>query len=107
MFCIVLASLWTTFDISYCLPKISGMVFGVGVFFAVAREAEHLHSKNLIRFSGGRKFNALQSGINYSPLHRFFIYAAEWQGRTSFLPNTDENVAREVTIPLYPTMCDE
>lgn len=37
----VLVSLWATFDIGYSLPKISGMVLGMGVFFAVAREAEH------------------------------------------------------------------
>lgn len=40
MFCMVLVSLWATFDISYSLPKIGGMVLGIGVFFAVVREAE-------------------------------------------------------------------
>lgn len=40
MFCMVLVSLWATFDIGYSLPKISGMVLGIGVFFAVAREAK-------------------------------------------------------------------
>jgi putative inorganic carbon (HCO3(-)) transporter len=40
MFCMVLISLWATFDIGYSLPKISGMVLGFGVFFAVAREGE-------------------------------------------------------------------
>ena len=37
----VLVSLWATFDIAFSLPKISGMVLGFGVYFAVAREAEH------------------------------------------------------------------
>ena len=36
----VLVSLWATFDMAYSLPKISGMVLGLGVFFAVAREEE-------------------------------------------------------------------
>jgi putative inorganic carbon (HCO3(-)) transporter len=40
MFCMVLVSLWATYDIAVSLPKISGMVLGMGVFFAVAREAE-------------------------------------------------------------------
>ncbi|MCX6035506.1 MAG: hypothetical protein NTV38_11115, partial [Chloroflexi bacterium] len=40
MFCMVLVSLWATFDIGYSLPKISGMVVGFGVFFAVVREGE-------------------------------------------------------------------
>jgi putative inorganic carbon (hco3(-)) transporter len=36
----MLISLWATFDIGYSLPKISGMVLGMGVFFAAVREAE-------------------------------------------------------------------
>jgi putative inorganic carbon (HCO3(-)) transporter len=39
MFCMVLVSLGATYDVVVSLPKISGMVLGVGVFFAVAREA--------------------------------------------------------------------
>ena len=41
MFCMVLVSLWSTFDLAYSLSKISGMVLGIGVFFAVAHEAKH------------------------------------------------------------------
>jgi putative inorganic carbon (HCO3(-)) transporter len=33
----VLVSLWTTYDISYSLGKIAGVVFGFGVFFTVVR----------------------------------------------------------------------
>jgi putative inorganic carbon (HCO3(-)) transporter len=40
MFCMVLVSLWATYDIAVSLPKISGMILGFGVFFAVAREGE-------------------------------------------------------------------
>jgi putative inorganic carbon (HCO3(-)) transporter len=40
MFCMVLVSLWATYDVAYSLPKISGMVLGIGVFFAVVREAK-------------------------------------------------------------------
>jgi len=34
----VLVSLWATYDVHLSLPKVSGMVLGVGVFFAIARE---------------------------------------------------------------------
>jgi putative inorganic carbon (HCO3(-)) transporter len=34
----VLVSLWATFDINLSLPKISGVLLGIGVFFAIARE---------------------------------------------------------------------
>jgi putative inorganic carbon (HCO3(-)) transporter len=38
MMIMVLISLWATSDINNSLPKISGMVLGIGVFFAVVRE---------------------------------------------------------------------
>jgi hypothetical protein len=40
MILMVLVSLWVTFDINYSLPKISGMVLGMGVFFAIVREGQ-------------------------------------------------------------------
>jgi putative inorganic carbon (HCO3(-)) transporter len=54
MFCMVLISLWATFDIGYSLPKICGIVLGVGVFFAVVREAERPRgwTLNLLAFLG-------------------------------------------------------
>jgi putative inorganic carbon (HCO3(-)) transporter len=50
----VLVSEWATFDLSYSLPKISGMVLGLGVFFAVAREGERLRGwwLSLLAFLG-------------------------------------------------------
>ena len=36
----VLVSTWATYDIAFSLPKISGMVLGFGVFFALARAAQ-------------------------------------------------------------------
>jgi putative inorganic carbon (HCO3(-)) transporter len=50
----VLVSEWATFDLSYSLPKISGMVLGLGVFFAVAREGERPRGwwLSLLAFSG-------------------------------------------------------
>ena len=40
MFCMLLISLWATYDIAVSLPKICGIVLGFGVFFAVARAGE-------------------------------------------------------------------
>lgn len=50
----VLVSLWATFDMAYSLPKISGMVLGLGVFFAVAREGERVRGwwLSLLAFLG-------------------------------------------------------
>ena len=36
----VLVSTWATYDIAFSLPKISGMVLGLGIFFAIVRESE-------------------------------------------------------------------
>jgi putative inorganic carbon (HCO3(-)) transporter len=40
MFLMVLVSLWATFDLNYSLPKISGMLLGIGVFLAIVREGK-------------------------------------------------------------------
>ncbi len=50
----VLVSLWATFDMAYSLPKIIGMVLGLGVFFAVAREGERVRGwwLSLLAFLG-------------------------------------------------------
>lgn len=40
MMFMVLVSTWATYDLRVSLPKISGMVLGVGAYFAVVREAQ-------------------------------------------------------------------
>ena len=40
MFCMVLVSLWATYDVAVSLPKISGIVLGLGIFYAFAREGQ-------------------------------------------------------------------
>ena len=37
----VLVSVWATYDIAFSLPKLSGMVLGFGIFFAIVREGSH------------------------------------------------------------------
>ncbi len=41
MMVMVLVSIWATFDLGYSLPKISGMLLGVGAFLAILREGEN------------------------------------------------------------------
>ncbi len=60
-----------------------------------------------IRFMDGLKSHGVQTSIHYPPVHRFQIYHDEWQKRGESLPFTEEAAAREVTLPLYPTMRDE
>jgi putative inorganic carbon (HCO3(-)) transporter len=40
IFIMVLVSLYATYDISYSLPKVSGMVLGIGMFFALLNSAQ-------------------------------------------------------------------
>jgi dTDP-4-amino-4,6-dideoxygalactose transaminase len=60
-----------------------------------------------IRFMEGLKQKGIQTSIHYPPVHQFQIYHEEWQKRGQPLPLTEDAASREVTLPLYPTMCDE
>jgi len=60
-----------------------------------------------IRFMEGLKSLGVQTSIHYPPVHRFQIYNEEWRKHGIPLPITEDIAAREVTLPLYPTMRDE
>ena len=47
----------------------------------------------------------IQTSIHYPPTHRFTYYRSRY-GEIS-LPRTEDIAAREVTLPLYPTMSAE
>ena len=51
LYTMVLVSLYATYDVAVSLPKISGMVLGIGVFFIVARQCPPLRPPA----SGGRE----------------------------------------------------
>ena len=59
------------------------------------------------RFMDGMKAQGIQTSIHYPPVHRFHIYEDEWAARGDLLPLTEEASARQVTLPLYPTMQNE
>ena len=54
----------------------------------------------------GLKSHGVQTSIHYPPVHQFQIYHDEWRKRGIPLPVTEDVAAREVTLPLYPTMSD-
>ena len=47
----------------------------------------------------------VQTSIHYPPIHQFSYYKAAYPG--IILPQTEAAAARQVTLPLYPTMSDE
>ena len=58
-------------------------------------------------FMEGMKAQGIQTSWHYPPVHRFSIYQQAYASRPNPLPVTDEVSAREVTLPLYPTMSAE
>ncbi|MBI5935700.1 MAG: DegT/DnrJ/EryC1/StrS family aminotransferase [Chloroflexi bacterium] len=55
-------------------------------------------------FMEAMKAQGIQTSIHYPPIHTFTAYST---GAKYSLPITEEVAAREVTLPLYPTMPDE
>jgi len=53
------------------------------------------------------KEQGIQTSWHYPPVHTFSIYAANWDSQTQPLPLTESIAAREITLPLYPTMAEE
>ena len=60
---------------------------------------------NRIRFIDALRARGVQTSIHYPPIHKFSYYQQQTAG--VHLPITEEVAAREVTLPLYPTMKDE
>jgi len=53
------------------------------------------------------KAQGIQTSWHYPPVHTFSIYAKGWQPQVNPLPLTESVAARELTLPLYPTMTEE
>ncbi len=58
-----------------------------------------------LEFMEGMKAHGIQTSIHYPPVHTFTAYKENAIGADR-LPVTDEVAAREVTLPLYPTLTD-
>ena len=52
------------------------------------------------------KSQRIQTSIHYPPIHKFTAYADINQATRASLPVTEEVVAREVTLPLYPGLSE-
>jgi len=53
----------------------------------------------------GMKSRGIQTSIHYPPVHTFTSFKDGARGADR-LPVTDDVAAREVTLPLYPTLTD-
>ncbi|MFZ5452017.1 MAG: DegT/DnrJ/EryC1/StrS family aminotransferase [Thermodesulfobacteriota bacterium] len=52
--------------------------------------------------------HGIQTSIHYPPIHTFSYYRQLWpSGYDHQLPHTEDLAAREVTLPLYPTMTNQ
>jgi len=58
-----------------------------------------------LRFMEGMKSRGIQTSIHYPPVHTFTSFKDGARGADR-LPVTDDVAAREVTLPLYPTLTD-
>ncbi|MDQ6692919.1 MAG: DegT/DnrJ/EryC1/StrS family aminotransferase [Chloroflexota bacterium] len=53
---------------------------------------------------GAMKGELIQTSIHYPPIHLFTYYRERYNLGPGLLPVTEEVAARELTLPLYPTM---
>ena len=63
-------------------------------------------SADRVVFMEQLKTHGIQTSIHYPPVHQFSAYQDSLHGDGS-LSITEDIAAREVTLPLYPTMSDE
>jgi len=64
------------------------------------------HSTNRANFMERLKSHGIQTSIHYPPIHLFSAYQ-DSQKNNGSLSITEDIAAREVTLPLYPTMSDK
>jgi dTDP-4-amino-4,6-dideoxygalactose transaminase len=58
-----------------------------------------------VHFMENMKSQGIQTSIHYPPVHSFTAYKGE--SAKPVLPQTEDAAAREVTLPLYPGMCED
>ena len=61
---------------------------------------------NRVQFMEAMKVEGVQTSIHYPPIHHFQNYEGQKDFLRTDLTITEEVCAREVTLPLYPTMQD-
>jgi dTDP-4-amino-4,6-dideoxygalactose transaminase len=89
---------------------------GLEVPFAPAPAGSAYHIFPVLLKDGGKRRDfmaslaqqGIQTSIHYPPIHRFSYYRHLWPlGFDHRLPHTEDVAAREVTLPLFPSMTEE
>ncbi|MFA7407286.1 MAG: DegT/DnrJ/EryC1/StrS family aminotransferase [Anaerolineaceae bacterium] len=62
---------------------------------------------NKLAFMAKMRAEGIQTSWHYPPVHTFHAYAQRDQALPSHLPLTEAIAARQVTLPLFPTMTEE
>lgn len=83
--------------------------------FTEAAGQSSYHLMPVLIPKGGDKFalmaamkaKGIQTSWHYPPVHTFESYAKAYQSHPTPLPLTEAVAAREVTLPLYPTMTED
>ena len=76
MFVMVLISEWATFDLAWSLPKIAGMILGIGIYFALVR-----YGKSPCQWWGSLLL-FIVAGFGISVLA---LFGTQWSTKISFL----------------------
>jgi len=62
---------------------------------------------NRVSFMESIKSEGIQTSIHYPPIHKFTAYHSSDKTNDDLLPVTEDVSAREVTLPLYPTLAED
>jgi dTDP-4-amino-4,6-dideoxygalactose transaminase len=89
----------------------NGMVvvpFGLGVEDVSCHICPVLLTDGMMRESvmADLRNRGVQTSIHYPPVHLFSLYRERYGCRSGMLPITEDVTQRELTLPLYPSMCE-
>jgi dTDP-4-amino-4,6-dideoxygalactose transaminase len=89
----------------------NGMIvvpFGLGVEAVSCHICPVLLTDGMMRESvmADLRNRGVQTSIHYPPVHLFSLYRERYGCRPGMLPITEDVTQRELTLPLYPSMCE-
>jgi len=82
--------------------------FGLGVEDVSCHICPVLLTDGMMRESvmADLRNRGVQTSIHYPPVHLFSLYRERYGCRSGMLPITEDVTQRELTLPLYPSMCE-
>ena len=85
-----------------------GVPFGLGVEDVSYHICPVLLTEGMMRESvmTDLRNRGVQTSIHYPPVHLFSLYRERYGCRSGMLPITEDVTQRELTLPLYPSMCE-